>query len=576
MQKSWSYYTNFAISTGGDSQLVQGQKILLALKDRLVATGGWTVVGSSDAVDYEYLGVTAGGTYSGSSTGPFDRWESVTDLVRGAEGALHSWCILRKLGTDNIYFVLAYRGASDVEGSFYFHPTKPALGADPLRNLPTITPVVGSMGAFFVYNSTSDIQKGYLCCASDGSFIFATNSSHITDAYTGLVMLHWLEPEEGVEHPFPVVSYLRAATTWTYANSAASFQGWHPEYGNSPVTACTLAYDASTVVLDTMSGVDSVDGKMAAVPTYFFITGDGVGSLLGRAADVYLCPSGLSTRDIAPDLNPASAYQPLTKSLLLDGVDEQVDYGNVVAMSPERTDAHSWNVWIKSTTASNDYIMAKYAVSRGWGLMVDTGGKDFVMRGPRGSTSPMEVWSQNSGGAPDITNGHWHMVTATTAGNDPLTPADIEIYIDGEQMTGAKRAESGSVNETTVSTSSLTVGNAPTSTARFPGNVCHASSWDFALTPAQVTELYGDGVPRDLDALSFASPIWWDTMGDGDAIGAGNMIDLGTGGNNGTTSNVESGDFVSDVPTAYLGTPEWWSFSGIWWFPGNAVPEVGP
>jgi hypothetical protein len=88
-------------------------------------------------------------------------------------------------------------------------------------------------------------------------------------------MFHWLEPEEGIEHPFKAVSYLRAATTWTYANAASSFQGWHPEYGNTVVAACTLVYDTNTVVLDTMSGADSVDGKMAAEPTYFFITAGG-------------------------------------------------------------------------------------------------------------------------------------------------------------------------------------------------------------------------------------------------------------------------------------------------------------
>ena len=301
MEKAWSYNANFAISTSGDSQLIQGQKILLALKDQLVAIGNWTVVGSADAVDYEYVGITAGGSYAGNSTGPYDRWEGVGDLVRGAEGALHSWCILRSpLGTKGyVYFVLAYRGVSDLEGSFFYHPDIPSLGADPLRNLPTTTPVAGADGEFFVYNLTTDTQRGYLSCSDDGSFVFATNSSHISTVHTGLVMFHWLEPEEG-EHPFRATGYLRAATSWAYSDSSAEFQSWHPDTGNSSAAVCTLVYDTNTVVLDTMSGVDSVDGLMAATSCYVFTLGEGAGNIAGRIADVYLCPNSLVTGDVAP------------------------------------------------------------------------------------------------------------------------------------------------------------------------------------------------------------------------------------------------------------------------------------
>jgi hypothetical protein len=68
------------------------------------------------------------------------------------------------------------------------------------------------------------------------------------------------------------------------------------------------------------------------------------------------------------------------------------------------------------------------------------------------------------------------------------------------------------------------------------------------MTEAQVAELYGCGGPQDLDNMSFASPVWWCALGDGDAIGAGNMIDLTGGGYDGEFLNGESGDFVSDVP----------------------------
>jgi len=574
MQKTWSYNTNFAISLSGDSQLVQGQKILLALKDQLVATGGWSVVGSSDTVDYEYLGVTAGGSYAGSSTGPYDRWEGVADLVRGAEGALHSWCILRKLHPDGYYayFVLAYRGASDLEGSFYFHPDMPALGADPLRNLPTTTPVAGSMGAFFVYNLTTDTQKGYLCCANDGSFIFATNSSHITDAYTGLAMFHWLEPEEGAEHPFPAVSYLRAATSWTYANAAASFQGWHPDYGNSPVTACTLAYDTNTAVLDIMTGVDSVDGKAAAVPTYFFTTVEGANSLLGRVSDVYLCPSGLSLGDVAPDVGGPS-YSPLTTCIHLnnDGQDEYIDFGDETVFSFGKTDSFSVGGWFKFTSTQDIVLIAKhYRFDAGWYVETASSGNDLYVHfeGDSGG-SFYKRWYVSAN------DGDWHHILFTYDGSNG--PNGITIYVDGSAGSSAVSGSALSGNLETTGT--LRVGARDNYTSReFYGKVCHSFVYDKELSGAEVTAIYGGGVPQDLLSLGPTSNlVHWAALGDGDTVGAGNVNDLSSQGNDGTFVNGEISDFESDVPdTPIIGTPTWWSFSGIWWFPGDAVPEVGP
>lgn len=40
----------------------------------------------------------------------------------------------------------------------------------------------------------------------------------------------------------------------------------------------------------------------------------------------------------------------------------------------------------------------------------------------------------------------------------------------------------------------------------------------------------------------------WSRLGDGDAVGSGNVIDYSGRGNDGTFINGESGDFVSDVP----------------------------
>ncbi|MBW2673325.1 MAG: laminin G domain-containing protein [Deltaproteobacteria bacterium] len=259
------------------------------------------------------------------------------------------------------------------------------------------------------------------------------------------------------------------------------------------------------------------------------------------------------TADVPVNGEVAGDYAPLTTSLLLPGVagdGKYVTYPATPSAQPERNDPFTASIWFKTSSASDDTLFGSYSTSTGWCFFVPLGTNNIGFTGPRAALQSLDTVSATAGGAPNVRDGNWHQVVAVSDGNSPLTSSDIHIYIDGVEMTGAKKTGTGSVTTTTVlPTAKVVVGNVQGGVAEFPGNLCHAAAWNFAMTAAQVTELYGGGVPQNLRAMSFVNPVFWATLGDGAAVGAGNMIERGVSGTDGTTeAPVVAGDFVADVP----------------------------
>jgi len=252
----------------------------------------------------------------------------------------------------------------------------------------------------------------------------------------------------------------------------------------------------------------------------------------------------------------AACRSPLTLSTDYNGIDQEVDYGPVAKCKPNFTEAWTGNIWVKFSGLQEPTFFSQIRTSTGWSMRAETNGVDFELIGPRAALDTLETRTLNAGGAPSINDGAWHMLTAAVDGNNPLTGADIHLFIDAVEMTGGMKASSGSVNTNTQNGSAaLVAGNADTQNNWMDGLMCHASYHNFSLSAAQVAEMYGDtpgsglGCPQDLDALSFASPVFWDTLGDGDGCGAGAMLDIGSGAAaNGTMSNCNAGQFTADVP----------------------------
>ncbi len=250
-------------------------------------------------------------------------------------------------------------------------------------------------------------------------------------------------------------------------------------------------------------------------------------------------------------------YNPLTLSVLFDGAPaspgESVDFTAFDLMQPERTDTHTFACWVKTTTgATDDVIISQLTGSTGWALATghtESGDFRFTLRSFGADLFVRTLPVSQS--APVINDGNWHLIAAVTDGNSTLDETHLHLFIDGVEVTGADRTHPATtVTTTTINAfSNLLVANQEGQSLNFPGNVCHAAGWDFAMTSSEVLELYAQGRPQDLTTMSFASPVWWCAIGDGDGLGGDEFIDLSGNGNHGTQSNLVIGDFVLDVPT---------------------------
>lgn len=140
----------------------------------------------------------------------------------------------------------------------------------------------------------------------------------------------------------------------------------------------------------------------------------------------------------------------------------------------------------------------------------------------------------------------WYLVVVTNDGSE--TPAGVKIYVDGvvQVTTTVQNNLTGHVTPGNTTRIGRAAGNTRDANW-FDGCINEMSFWDIALSPAQVTTLWGAGVPFDLSGIGFLANLmaWW-RMGDvGDAYP--NLWDH-IGANHATMMNMTGLNLVSHTP----------------------------
>lgn len=232
-----------------------------------------------------------------------------------------------------------------------------------------------------------------------------------------------------------------------------------------------------------------------------------------------------------------------TTSLLLDGVNEFVQIGDVAALAFERTDAFSASAWIRTTTnVVIATIVAKRTVARGWELSLATGGRGVVKLTHTGGA--LEINVTTNALDPRINDGGWHHVLMTYDGS--TLAAGVHIYIDGVDQT--LTVNSDDATGTILQATSARIGYLGDNVNPFPGLLDEVAVWSKELTPAEAVSVFNGGAPTNL--LSGPSSLvgYW-RMGEGASFPT--IPDLSVSGNDGTMTNMEVGDITSDAP-AYV------------------------
>lgn len=235
-----------------------------------------------------------------------------------------------------------------------------------------------------------------------------------------------------------------------------------------------------------------------------------------------------------------------TKSLLLDGVNERADVGNVFDY-----DAYSvgrvFSAWVKPTTlAGNRSIMSKQSNVDpwpGWSITAYSGLTGSVRFEYMSSPSDrVAIRTTNA----VLTVGVWAHVLINHDGGD-----QVEIWIDGvnQPLTTINNSLSSAVSTATV----MGIGARDAGASEFfGGNLEETSIFNGTFNASEVAETYNGGTPGDLYLHSRAGDgLWWLRNGDDpsdDATGTtGTIIDQ-FGANDATPYNTEAGDFVTDTP----------------------------
>ena len=232
-------------------------------------------------------------------------------------------------------------------------------------------------------------------------------------------------------------------------------------------------------------------------------------------------------------------------SLDFDGSNDLLTIPNNTVYTPTSS---GWTIsyWIKTSTL-NKVLLAKSNAS--------TKVEFFSAVGKTTGYSSLRVFGANTSSIwqslvanVNVGDGNWHHVAYTF--NNVGHPSSIVAVIDGvtyaDSLGNATHTSNGTWASPTNTVEPMNFG-ATGSYAPFAGNIDEISIFDAILHPSVLVDMYNSGTPTDLTGASDLQG-WWRN---GDTAGTSvypTIEDYSSNSNDGTMTNMASGDIVTDVP----------------------------
>ncbi len=249
--------------------------------------------------------------------------------------------------------------------------------------------------------------------------------------------------------------------------------------------------------------------------------------------------SGMSQANLVQsDLQTVAPYSKY--ALDFDGADDYIDCGNDSSL--QITSDLSISAWFKIDNSSpNSY----FNIITKW-ISGNAAWSSYVAK----STGILSFWISTNGSTQiqinsntNVNDGNWHHFTGINDGTN------IKLYIDGNlENTGT----GGTIYN---STQNVLIGKTNQNSFLFSGSISNASIWNTALTSTQVSEIYNQGLPSNLNSHSAYSNLvsWWQ-LGENSSFDGNDWIvadEKGT--NNGTSTGMPVGALVNGVGTTANG-----------------------
>lgn len=291
-------------------------------------------------------------------------------------------------------------------------------------------------------------------------------------------------------------------------------------------------YNYGTPLSD-MSGFTSLQGwwKLDASATFsgnWSIPDDSSNSNTGTSSGMTAANLVQSNLNI---LSPYSRY-----ALDFDGTNDYIE-----TSGPNFTTAFSFSCWFKTSNVSANQTI--------WSIADGTTAKSFLR--VVGTNYRLKIFDSTSASINVETttsipiDGNWHHACFTADGTSNTN--GIILYLDGSPV-----AQGTLLNSGYVSTNKNFIGSYVGTQRYFDGSLSNISVWNAALTSAQVTEIYNNGLPSNLNNHSAYSNLvgWWQ-LGENSSFNTNwTVLNEISTGPNGVSANMAEDDLVNGVGTS--------------------------
>ena len=244
---------------------------------------------------------------------------------------------------------------------------------------------------------------------------------------------------------------------------------------------------------------------------------------------------------VQSDLNITTPYSRF--ALSFDGSD-YIDCTNASTLNFERTDSFSASVWVNFNLNGTRQIIGKQLNSgtyTGWAIQQLT---NYKIRAILIHNLVNRIMLETPANSFSLTGG-WYHIAFTYDGSSSAN--GVKIYINGSSASLSSTGEDN-VTSSIQSNANFSIGARNNIDINFNGELSNPSVWSSTLTPSQVTELYNQGKPGNLNNHSAYSNLvsWWQLGENMSFVGSGAQGTGGTewivldekGSNNGTGSNL--------------------------------------
>jgi hypothetical protein len=371
--------------------------------------------------------------------------------------------------------------------------------------------------AFNSFTASANVWNQIVLTWDGSSYVYYFNGQPVTSTSTILV---------GVGGTGFFLGKRADANNTTFFNGEMSnvqiFNSALPATGSNSVE--TLYNNGSP--LTSMSGFTSLQGwwKLDASATYdsstntWTIPDDSTNSNDGTS-------SGMTQANLVQsDLSFTSGYSPY--ALDFDGTNDYIDLPSNSTTEP--TTAFSLSLW------------AKWDVLSGIQGLISNGQNRGYLIYSNGTTLQFYVYRVNGGwtsatSSVTLTIDTWLNIAATWDGSDV-----INIYVNGN-LTGTQTGVT-----TPLYSNNPVIGQYAGN--YFNGKLSNYSIWNTELTSAQISEIYNEGVPSNLNNHSAYSNLvsWWQ-LGSNSSFNTNWTVLDEKGSNNGTSSNMTEASIVDGV-----------------------------